>query len=251
MEFLQFMHRTKEALNEYVSLTDPDLEGSLKSMADWAARIIPDCVALSLTLFEPDLTFALVAPTLEPAEEEARLGAESATDHGARRDAWLEDGQWPNSRDGASPQGDWSTAAAELLDEGRWATMARSQCAVGVASSLSMPVLDHGRVVGGINVYASRPDAFSGHHHELAAALGASAEGAVTNADLGFEARRRAEEAPRKLREEQVLEVGIGILAARLGLHIEGARDRLHDSAAQAGVTDLEAAIVVINALRG
>ncbi len=232
MEFLQFMQRTKEALNEYVSLTDPDLEGSLMSMGGWAARIIPECVGLSLTLFDEDLTFALVAPTMEPADYEAG----------------------PGSDDGPSlpsTPGDWLTqAACEPLDEERWAQMARVQSAAGVASSLSMPVLDHGRVVGGINVYASSPDAFCGHHDELAAALGASANGAVTNADLGFDSRRRAEDAPRQLREEQVLDVGIGILAGQLGLDLEAARSRLHESAAQAGVTAIQAALVVLKALR-
>lgn len=232
MEFLQFMHRTKEALNEYVSLTDPDLEGSLMSMAGGAARIIPECVALSLTLFDEDLTFAMVAPTMESAEPAAESGNDDSP-------------LLPSS------PAYWSTQdACEPLDEERWAQMARVQSAVGVASSLSMPVLDHGRIVGGINVYASSPDAFSGHHDELAAALGASANGAVTNADLGFESRRRAEDAPRQLREEQVLDVGSGILAAQLGLELEAARSRLHESAAQAGVTTIQAALVVIKALR-
>lgn len=243
MEFLQFMNRTKEALNEYVSLTDPDLEGSLMSMGDWAARIIPECVGLSLTLFDPDLTFALVAPTLDPAEKAAapEAGHQTGSDT---------DNASVAPRLGAERGRGSTKAASEPLDEERWAVMARDSCALGVASSLSMPVLDEGRVVGGINVYASSPDAFSGHHDELAAALGASADGAVTNADLGFESRRRAEEAPRKLREEQVLDVGVGILAARLGLGLDPARRRLHDSAEQAGVTATQAALVVINALR-
>lgn len=229
---MEFLHRTQEALDEYVSLSEPDLEGSLLTMGDRAERIVSECVGLSFTLLDKDLTFALVAPGLpmRPAEppddpDVVRLPARG-----------------PDAAEAPT---------RALMDEGRWARMARVNCATGVASSLSLPVLNEGRVVGGITLYASSEDAFAGHHDELAAALGASAEGAVTNADLGFEARRRAEEAPRRVRDEQVVEVGTGILAARLGLELETARGRLHEAALQADVTDAQAATVVITAHRG
>ncbi|HXH79097.1 GAF domain-containing protein [Nocardioides sp.] len=223
---MEFLHRTQEALDEYVSLSEPDLEGSLMTMGDSAERIVSECVGLSFTLLDQDLTFALVAPGVpmlqpEPSDPDVlRLPV---------RDA------------GPAP-------ARALLDEDHWAHIARADSAEGVASSLSLPVLDHGRVVGGITLYASSADAFAGHHDELAAALGASAEGAVTNADLGFEARRRAEDAPRRVRDEQVVEVGTGILAARMGLELETARRRIHEAALQADVTDVQAATVVITA---
>lgn len=225
---MEFLRHTREALNEYVSLTEPDLEGSLMTMGGSAARIVPECVGLALTLFDEGLTFALVAPALAGAA--------------------LEPGQ---PREDAPPlageRGDLSAqAAGDLMDEDRWALMARSQSAEGVASSLTMPVIDHGRVVGGINLYASAADAFSGHHRELAFALGASADGAVTNADLGFESRRDAEEAPRQLREEQAVEVAVGILACRLGVGLEAARARLQETASASDITEAQAASVVI-----
>ncbi|MCW2834809.1 MAG: hisitidine kinase [Nocardioides sp.] len=225
---MEFLHRTQEALDEYVSLSEPDLEGSLLTMGDRAERIVSECVGLCFTLLDEDLTFALVAPGM-PTKP-----AEPIDDPDVVR--------LPTRIVGAP--------ARELLDEDQWAQMARADSAEGVASSLSLPVLDDGRVVGGITLYASSKDAFAGHHDELAAALGASAEGAVTNADLGFEARRRAEEAPRRVRDEQVVEVGTGILAARLGLELETARRRLHEAALQADVTDAQAATVVITAHR-
>ena len=230
---MEFLHPTKEALDEYVSLTEPDLEGSLLTMGHSAERIVSECVGLSFTLLDQDLTFALVAPTLP---------ASSAEPDRRPRDV------------GSFPFGDSSgstLAPSAPTDEDQWAVMARAGSAAGVASSLSLPVLDQGRVVGGITLYASSADAFAGHHAELAAALGASAEGAVTNADLGFEARRRAEEAPQRVRDEQVVEVGTGILAARLGLELETARWRLHEAAMAADVTDAQAATVVITAHRG
>jgi GAF domain-containing protein len=228
---LEFLHRTKEALDEYVSLTDPDLEGSLLTMGDSAERIVPKCVGLSFTLLDEDLTFALVAPSLPPNASEPR---------------GPQDVMRLPARTGGGPE-----PAPALLDEDQWARMARADSAEGVASSLSLPVLDDGRVVGGITLYASSEDAFTGRHAELAAALGASAEGAVTNADLGFEARRRAEQAPRQVRDEQVVEVATGILAARLGLELGTARARIHEAAVQADVTDAQAATVVLVAHRG
>ena len=225
---MEFLHPTKEALDEYVSLSEPDLEGSLLTMGDRAERIVSECVGLSFTLLDEDLTFALVAPGLRASAPIPRVSPDVV--------------RLPvREVDGPAP-------AHALLDEDQWAHMARAESAEGVASSLSLPVLDHGRVVGGITLYASSEDAFAGRHAELAAALGASAEGAVTNADLGFEARRRAEEAPRRVRDEQVVEVGTGILAARLGLELEFARRRLHEAALRADVTDVQAATVVIAA---
>jgi GAF domain-containing protein len=234
---VQFLPPTQEALNEYLSLADPDLGSSLLSMGDSAAEIVPDCVGLSLTLYDEDLTFTLVdsrlpfpgtgagdAPAREPYVPAARVDAQ----HVER-----------------------SEGVAGPMDEDRWALYARASAAVGVASSLSLPVVEEGRVVGGINLYASSSEAFEGHHRDLAVALGASVVGAVTNADLDFESRRRAEQAPAVLREQQEVEVGIGILAAREGLDVDTARERLQDAALRAGISDVQAARVVIDIHRG
>lgn len=227
---MHFLPHTQEALDEYLSLADPELEQSLMTMGDSAARIVPECVGLSLTLYDEDLTFTLVASSLPLAELDAMQYVDggpcvAATEEGTHRVETVE----------------------ELLDEDRWALFAQASAAAGVASSLSLPVLDHGRVVGGINLYASSADAFAGHHRDLASALGASAVGAVTNADLAFETRLRAEEAPQQLRDQQALEVGVGILAARDELDVEAARALLTRAAARAGITVVQAALVIIN----
>ena len=228
MEFLSY---TQEALDEYLSLADPDLEGSLMAMADRAVSIVPECVGLSLTLYDQeDLTFTLVASSLVMASIDAMQ--------------YLDGGPCV-----AAVQDNRSRAedVADLLDEERWALFARASAAAGVESSLSLPVVDHDRVVGGVNLYASSRDAFSGHHRDLAAALGASASGAVANADLAFESRRRAEHAPVRLREQRLVEVATGILAAREGLEVHVARGRLEDAATRAGIGLGEAATVVIH----
>jgi GAF domain-containing protein len=231
---VHFLPHTQEALDEYLSLADPDLEQSLITMGQAATGIVPDCVGLSLTLYDQDLTFTLVASSLELAEIDAMQ--------------YLEDGPCVRAvEEGRERVED----VAQLLDEDRWALFARASAAAGVASSLSLPVHDAGRVVGGINLYASSAQAFRGHHLDLAAALGASASGAVTNADLPFETRRRAEQAPRQLRDQQAVEVGVGILASREGVDVETARARLHSAAVRAGISDVQAALVILTVQKG
>ena len=223
---MQFLQETREALDEYVSLTEPDLDDSLMVLGDSAARIVPECVGLSLTLHDDELTFTLVgSPRRVAATIDSRADL-PATDP-------------PNGADD------------EPLDEERWADAARDRAARGVASSLSLPMLQDGRVVGDVHLYASSAQAFVGRHQALALALGASAAGAVTNADLAFESRRRAVEAPRRLRERHVVEVGVGILAAREDLELEVARTRLHDAAARAGISDPQAAQLLVDMHRG
>ena len=216
---MQFLSETRDALDEYLSLTGPDLDDSLLMLGESATRIVPDCVGLSLTLLDEDLTFTLVEP------ERLDAGADATA---------------PTDADGDAP-----------LDEAAWASAAREEAAEGVASSLCLPMVQHGRVVGDLHLYASSPDAFRGRHQDLALALGASASGAVTNADLGFESRRRAEEAPRKLREQHVIEVGVGILAAREELDLEAARVRLRAAAERAGLSEAQAAQLLVDMHRG
>ncbi len=228
---MEFLAHTKEALDEYLTLTDPDLDQSLKSMGERVATIVPECVGLSLTLYDQgDLTFTLVASSLPM----AGIDAMQYLDGGPCVTAVQENlGRVED--------------VADLLDEDRWAMFARASAAAGVASTLSLPVLDRDRVVGGINLYASTPDAFAGHHGDLAAALGASASGIVANADLAFETRRRAENAPHQLRDQRLVEVATGILAAREGLDVQTAAARLTDAATRAGTSPTQAALVIIN----
>lgn len=231
---MHFLPHTREALDEYLSLADPDLEGSLMAMGDSATRIVPECVGLSLTLFDQDLTFTLVASSLPLAE----IDAMQYLDGGPCVHAVEENTQWEQN-------------IPDLLDEDRWALFARASACAGVASSLSLPVVDQGRVIGGINLYASSSEAFSGHHGDLASALGASAVGAVSNADLAFESRRRAERAPRQLRAQQVLDVATGIVAAREELDVDTARARLRDASLRAGISVEQAAVVLITVRTG
>ena len=172
---MQLLPQSREALDEYVATVD-DLEHELRVIEGWAVRTVPECVAMSVTLLDDDLTFTLVA---SPGPGVAGVGEGSET-----------------STDEVPVEGASADLSEAALDEGWWAEMARSRAWAGIASTVSLPVVDHGRVVLTIDLYASTAHAFHGRLDALADALGASQAGAVTNADLGFDTRRRAEEAP-------------------------------------------------------
>jgi GAF domain-containing protein len=220
---------TAEALDEYLGYDDTELGETLQQMGRVAQEIAPECVGLSLGLVEDDLTFTLVASGLDIAAVDAAQ--------------YLEDGPCvQTARTADTTQAD----IGDLLDEGAWSLFARASAAAGIASSLSLPIHDRDALVGGINLYGSTPDAFRDRQHRLAEALGASSEGAVTDADLTFASRRRAAEAPGQLARRNEIDTAVGLLAARFGESIEQAYRRLVDAAARAGVPDAVVARVAL-----
>jgi hypothetical protein len=212
---MELLPQSREALDEYVTTTVDDVEVLLRVIEGWAVRAVPECVALSVTLLEEDLTFTLV--------DHAATTASAGADAEATGDA----------------DGD-----PHALDEGGWAEMARERAFAGILSTVSLPVVEEGRAVLTIDLYASTAHAFHDRIDGLVDALGGWQAGAVTNADLGFETLRRAEEAPERLREQRVLDVAIGVVAARLGMTTRDAQDLLVLAAERAGVSAGEAAAV-------
>jgi GAF domain-containing protein len=219
---------TRKALEELGKYGSSQLAATLLLMGDRAREIVPECVGLSLGIVEDGLTFTLVATSDEMAVLDAMQYLDGGPCVTAVEEAEVLD-----------------VAPADLLDEDRWLMYASASAAVGVGSSLSLPTLQDGQVVGGINLYASTPDAFTGRHEELAIALNASAEGAVTNADLGFSTRRAAARVPERLADLHDIDVAVGIIAASQGVDLENAKARLEHAAERAGITEGQAARAV------
>ncbi|MCF6377882.1 hypothetical protein L2K70_09715 [Nocardioides KLBMP 9356] len=211
---VELLPQSREALDEYVTPSVDDVEGLLRVIEGWAVRTVPECVALSVTLLDDDLTFTLVDPD--------RAGRPSDPDP---------DGE-------AQQDGDF------VLDEREWAEMARERAFAGIASTVCLPVVEKGRAVLNIDLYASTAHAFHDRIEGLVSALGAWQAGAVTNADLGFETRRRAEAAPERLRVQRLVDVAIGLVAARVGVTTDDAAGLLNQAADKAGVTESQAATV-------
>jgi GAF domain-containing protein len=228
---LDLVPESREALAEIVRMQDPELDDELVEMGRVARDLVPSLVGLSLSVVSEGVTFTLIAPN----SAVAALDAAQYIDGGPCVDVVTEPG---NSIE---------TGIDDLLDEGRWTVFARSSAAAGVASTLSMSIVDErGQVTGGLNLYASTDEAFSGVHEALAAALGGSAESVITNADLEFSSLERARQAPQVLRDRARIETAAGILAAQLRADLPTAQDRLYQAARRAGVDPVVVARVLI-----
>ena len=212
---------TTEAVEEYGPFVrDGDLLDVLRTQADQVQAVVPDCIGLSLASHREGVTFTLGEPGEEPASPEVE------------RERVVESG------------------AEDPLDEAGWQQCAEATSTRGVASTLTLPILADGEVVGSVNLYARTRTAFQGHHDTIARIFDAWAPGAVTNADLSFSTRQVAQEAPRRLREDVLLQVASGLLSASLGVTLDAARERLLRAAVRSGVAPAELAEVVIDLRR-
>lgn len=225
---------TVEAIEDFgpFAIEDEDLLAEFQEKAAQVQALVPQCVGLSIGSNEDAVTFTLVATDAEMAS----LDGVQYLAGGPCVEAVKAEKVLAYDRAG--------------LDEQEWQLLARATAAVNVASTLTLPILHDGRVVGSVNLYASTPNAFDGHHEAIAAVFGAWAPGAVTNADLSFQTRRTAEHAPEILREDVELSVASTMLAQLDGTDLQAARARLHEAAQRAGVTEAQLARTIM-ALQG
>ena len=230
---MELLPQSREALDEYVTASIDDMEGLLRVIEGWAVRSVPDCVALSVTLLDEDLTFTLVDrdATSAPAHRDVTPHDTALHDDAAAHEARVA---------GPGPP----TGEAHPLDELDWADMARERAFGSIASTVSLPVVEQGRAVLNIDLYASTAHAFRDRIEGLVEALGAWQAGAVTNADLGFETLRRAQNAPERLREQRLNDVAVGLVAARMAVTTDMAAVMLGEAAERAGVSVSDAACV-------
>jgi GAF domain-containing protein len=227
---LRPVRETREAFDWLGTFGNKDLESSVMRMSRRVREIAPECVALSLSIVDGDLTFTVAAD--RPGA--SLLDAVQYLDGGPCLDA---------------VQGCHLATTADLpLDEGVWQMFARGEALAGVSSTLSLPILDGDHVVGGVNMYGATSTAFDGHHQELAQACGAWAEGAVTNADLGFRSRVRAAATPGRLSDSNDVDLARGVVANVSKLNPDEAGRRIARAATQAGVSEAEFARFLIQA---
>ena len=220
---------TREVLQQLDDLGEHRVARDLFRMARNATHIVPECIGLSLALFRHGLTFTLAATS----DQVAGLDAVQYLDGGPCVDAAHEARQVDVERD-------------DLLDEDQWQLYSQASAAAGVASSLTLPLLDHhGTVTGTINLYGSTPGAFDDRVEQLAAALGASAAKAVSNADLSFRSRLEAAQAPGLLADRNDVDLAVGMIAAHQHVNTSTARERLREAASRAGITEAQAARAV------
>jgi GAF domain-containing protein len=221
---------SNEALDDLdPAVDDTDLRSELKAVARAARQVAPDCVGVSIATVESGLTFTLVATELDIAALDGvqYLAGGPCVDATAREEVVV------------GLFGDPAT-------ESGWQVFSQASAAKGVRSTLTLPIMHGGRATGSVNLYGATVDAFDGRHEELAEVFGAWAPGAITNADLAFDSRLEAQQAPRLVRERVVVDTAVGILAARSHLDEQRARDRLAETAARAGVPVLRLAALIV-----
>lgn len=223
---------TVEALRELTRFGDDTVARTLLQISRGVEGVVPEVVGISLSLIADELTFTMTATTGPVAELDAMQ--------------YLAGGPCDETLRTGTPH---RFRPDDVTDEEHWQVFARATAAAGIGSTLSLPILQDGTVVAGVNLYASTPEAFDGHHDELAEVCGAWAGGAVTNADLDFSSRFRASEAADRLRDDSLVDQAVGALVSRWSLSPESAADRLRDAARRAGITDAQMAQAILGLL--
>ena len=229
------MPETLEALAEFVSLDDPDVDELLAELGRSAHAIVPDLVGLSLGLAHEGLTFTLLASNSGVASDRrGSVRGRRPVCGGHRGTDGL--GRGRHGR----PDGRGALAALLPGERGLWG---RQQPVAAVYRD--------DRLVGGVNLYASTRDSFAGRQEQLVEALGGRAGEAVANADLSFSTRLDAAAAPQQMRDRIEIETATGLLAARSGADLEVAQRLLREAAARAGVPLALVARVLVLVHRG
>ncbi|MDN4171859.1 GAF and ANTAR domain-containing protein [Nocardioides sp. SOB77] len=241
MAAMEPLPETRRAIDELEldPAVDPALDADPDDVLDQLVaagrevrRIVPDCLGLSLCHLRDGIVLTLVASDADVTV----LDAVQYLAGGPCVEAVAEESVREET-------------AEDVLDEDRWQLFARASAARAVRSSLTLPILDGGRVVGSINLYGASGNAFTGHHEELAEVFGAWAPGAVANADLSFRTRLEAQRAPERIAEQRLVDTAVGVVSEQSGIDVDAARARLVEAAARAGVPVAELAEAVLEAL--
>ena len=239
-EGLQPLPETREAVDELAP--SGEIEDVLQDLSErgWRVReLVPDCVGLSLATLANGVTLTLVASD----RDIALLDALQYVDSGPCVEAVDKEKVVTFDDERSRPvRSGW---------EGRWQLFAAATSAVGVRSTLTLPILTEDQVVGTVNLYAASPHAFDGLHPEIAAIFSAWAPGAIRNADLSFATRESARQAPRILKEAAKVDVAVAFLLTTLGIDEDDARRRLRDAARRGGVDEVQLAEALLNLLQG
>ncbi|RKT78860.1 hypothetical protein DFJ68_2314 [Terracoccus luteus] len=211
---------TRRAFIDLVRYEEFDLEPHIRGWIDAVLAVVPDLVGVSFTMIAEGLTFTYEAVP----EVAAALDAVQYLDAGPCVET-VHDGQARET-------------VMSALDEDRWRLFAEAGAAVGVRSTLSLPIADDtGSVVASINLYGLRADSFRGQADRLAAALGSWPQGVTHNADLAFQSRQQAQVTPERLAEREIIERAVWMISGRYDISIEQAQARLADASERAGTT--------------
>ncbi|MDQ1628808.1 MAG: hypothetical protein QOI54_2552 [Actinomycetota bacterium] len=195
-----------------------DVGAYLMAVAKVAQAVVPSCVGVSITIVIDGEPYTVTATT----PETAQLDAVQNMTGGPCVDAVA------TARE---------IEVADVLDEQAWQFFAQAATTSGIRSTLSFPIRDvDDMVAGGVNMYASEPDAFAGDRRMIEVALSADLSEVVSNADLSFRTLEAARRLPERLDAKEKVDDAVGALGELLGWHPDLARARLGKAATLAGV---------------
>ena len=190
------------------------LEELLARVATYAVHAIPGAEGAGLTLLRTD----------RPDNRVAVLAASAPFVHQVDAIQYVEVNEGPCITAALERR---TVRSGSLGGEKRWRLFGPRVGRLGVHSVLSLPLLLSGQVVGAINVYAHRKDAFTERAAELGELFAAPAAVAVHNAQVLAQARKLTVQLQTALSSRPVIYQSIGILRARTGGTAEEAFARL------------------------
>jgi hypothetical protein len=229
---------TVEALRALHLADDEGAEmAELERLSRRVEALVPTCTGMSIVQSATGLTFTFVAPgaAIQAADPLDYLVRARHGDRPAAPPAHV-----------ADPPGD-----ADPTDEEIWRRIAAVDAPAGVSSTLSLPLVEDGEVLGTVTLYGERADTFSGKTEEVADVVGAWAPGATTNDDLWFSSRLRAAAAPTLVAEQAAVDAAVGLVSVRLDVPLAEARRRLREASNRAGISEALMARLLIGERRG
>jgi GAF domain-containing protein len=119
------------------------------------------------------------------------------------------------------------TVSGSIGCDERWPRFGGHVARMGVHSVLALPLLIAGEVIGAINAYAHRRDAFAERAVHLGTQFAVPAAASVYNAQLLASAQERTDRLQRALATRPVIDQAIGIIRSRSGGSAAEAFDRL------------------------
>jgi GAF domain-containing protein len=119
------------------------------------------------------------------------------------------------------------TVSGSIGSDERWPHFRGHVARMGVHSVLALPLMIADQVIGAINAYAYKRDAFTEHAIRLGAQFAGPAAVSVYNAQLLATAQERTDRLQRALSSRAVIDQAIGIIRSRSGATAEEAFDRL------------------------
>jgi GAF domain-containing protein len=117
--------------------------------------------------------------------------------------------------------------SGSLGSDKRWPRFGGRVARMGMHSALSLPLMVDDDVIGAINAYAAKRDAFGDWAVRLGSQFAGPAAASVYNAQLLAQAQERAETLHRALESRAVIDQAIGVLRSRTGASSQEAFDRL------------------------